>query len=276
MIGIALAAALLAGCTPAADLAAAPSAPSFASPSPVSPGAATQATATAPPPPEQAVEVPQPTATPSAAAATAPPLQPFAFDLYEDGDFVPQYTFDWCVAASIQMAHNLIQRSGSGVGTWAGREQQSDLWNMARARSSDAFNGANPFGWAAVLTEAGLGSYKVVSVPDYQDALRSAASALAVTGRPVGLVMWSGRHAWVMSGFESAGDPRLTKDFVVTGVRVLDPLYPYGSGQWGPSPAPDSLMAPAQLATQFVVREPRRWSSGLPTGYLLVLPLAGS
>jgi hypothetical protein len=28
------------------------------------------------------------------------------------------------------------------------------------------------------------------------------------------------------------------------------------------------------LATQFVVREPRRWSSNLPTGYMLVLPVS--
>jgi hypothetical protein len=28
------------------------------------------------------------------------------------------------------------------------------------------------------------------------------------------------------------------------------------------------------LATQLVVREPRRWSSELPTGYMLVLPVA--
>jgi hypothetical protein len=84
--------------------------------------------------------------------------------------------------------------------------------------------------------------------------------------------MWSGRHAWVMSGFESLGDPSVFPDFQVTGVRVLDPLYPYGSGQWGPSPEPNSLLSPEQLATQFVVREPRRWSSGLPAGYLLVLP----
>ncbi len=77
-----------------------------------------------------------------------------------------------------------------------------------------------------------------------------------------------------MSGFESVGDPKLTDDFLVTGVRVLDPLYPYGSGQWGPSPEPGSLLDPGQLAGQFVVREPRRWSSGLPAGYLLVMPLA--
>ena len=53
------------------------------------------------------------------------------------------------------------------------------------------------------------------------------------TGRPVGLVMWKGRHAWVMSGFTSDADPRAGDDFDVTGVRVLDPLYPHGSSLWG-------------------------------------------
>lgn len=71
---------------------------------------------------------------------------------------------------------------------------------MARAGSSNSFNGANPFGWAKVLTEVGMGPYAVVSIPDYGDALQTAARALADTGWPVGLVMWSGRHAWVMSG----------------------------------------------------------------------------
>jgi hypothetical protein len=88
--------------------------------------------------------------------------------------------------------------------------------------------------------------------------------------------MWRGRHAWVMSGFESVGDPALFPEFTVTGVRVQDPLYPHGSEKWGPSPEPNSLLTPEQLATQFVVREPRRWSSELPAGYLLVLPVAGA
>jgi hypothetical protein len=200
--------------------------------------------------------------------------QAFALSLYQEGDFVPQYTFDWCVAASIQMAHNLIDDTAGR--TWADSAQQGELWEKARARSSNSFNGANPLGWAQVLTEAGMGPYAVVSIAGYEDALQTAARAIADTGRPVGLVMWSGRHAWVMSGFESVGDPHQFAEFRVTGIRVLDPLYPHGSGQWGPSPAPNSLISPEQLATQFVVREPRRWSSELPAGYLLVLPLAGA
>ena len=208
------------------------------------------------------------TPIPSAAPVPVPP-QPFALNLFEDGDFVPQYTFDWCVAASIQIAHNLVMPNNR-----AARDDQGQLWEMARARSSNSYNGANPLGWAQVLNEVGLGPYVVVSIPDYDEALRSAAAAIRETGRPVGLVMWRGRHAWVMSGFESVGDPSSHDDFSITGIRVLDPLYPYGSGTWGPSPSPNSLLTPAELAKQFVVREPRRWSSGFPTGYLMVIPVS--
>jgi len=235
-------------------------------------------TSSAPPAAGDAAPAPGPAPTltpvPTQAPVPAPPPvpQPFALNLYQEGDFVPQYTFDWCVAASIQIAHNLIDDTGGG--SWADPVQQGDLWEMARARSSNSFNGANPLGWAQVLTEVGLGPYAVVSVPGYEDALQTAARAIAETGRPVGLVMWRGRHAWVMSGFESLGDPGQFQEFSVTGIRVLDPIHPHGSEQWGPSPAPNSLLTPEQLATQFVVREPRRWSGDLPAGYLLVLPLA--
>ena len=235
-------------------------------------------TSSAPPAAGDAAPAPGPAPTltpvPTQAPVPAPPPvpQPFALNLYQEGDFVPQYTFDWCVAASIQIAHNLIDDTGGG--SWADPVQQGDLWEMARARSSNSFNGANPLGWAQVLTEVGLGPYAVVSVPGYEDALQTAARAIAETGRPVGLVMWRGRHAWVMSGFESLGDPGQFQEFSLTGIRVLDPIHPHGSEQWGPSPAPNSLLTPEQLATQFVVREPRRWSGDLPAGYLLVLPLA--
>ncbi|MEC3853299.1 hypothetical protein [Paenarthrobacter ureafaciens] len=263
VVRIAIAATLLAGCTPGVGI-------QDSSPSVVA-APATSVAGTSP----EASATPVPTTSPPqppAPEAPAPAPEPFVLNLYEEGDFVPQYTFDWCVAASIQMAYNLTRPNSSG--TWAGREQQNELWDMARARSSNAFNGANPLGWAQVLNEVGVGPYEVVSIADYNEALRTAASALAETGRPVGLVMWSGRHAWVMSGFQSVGNPRIFPRFEVTGVNVLDPLYPYGSGQWGPSPAPNTLLGPDELAKQFVVREPRRWSSTLPTGYMLVLPVA--
>ena len=267
---------LISGCTPAvrlddaATVVPVQSVPATASANDLLAGGLPATSSPTPTPPPSAVPPP----APPSPAPTPPSPAPFALNLYQEGDFVPQYTFDWCVAASIQMAHNLID--GTGTATWSDPTQQGDLWEMARARSSDSYNGANPFGWAEILTQAGMGPYSVVSIADYGTALRAAARAITETGRPVGLVMWSGRHAWVMSGFESVGDPRQFADFTVTGIRVLDPLYPYGSGQWGPSPPPNSILSPEQLATQFVVREPRRWSSSLPAGYLLVLPGAGA
>ncbi|MDF2050103.1 hypothetical protein [Arthrobacter sp. Cr_A7] len=263
-------AAFLAGCTPAVGhLDAVTEQPVPASSAPQAAG-----DVVAPQPAPSSTPTPAPASAPPEVPAPAPVPQPFALNLYQEGDFVPQYTFDWCVAASIQMAHNLIDDTGGG--TWTDSTQQGDLWEMARARSNNSFNGANPLGWAQVLTEAGMGPYTVVSVPDYEDALQTAARAITETGRPVGLVMWSGRHAWVMSGFESLGDPARFPEFPVTGIRVLDPLHPHGSERWGPSPEPNSLLTPEQLATQFVVREPRRWSSDLPTGYMLVLPRAAA
>jgi hypothetical protein len=217
-------------------------------------------------------------ASPSAAVEPAPgsaggpvsgaPDEPFAMTLFEDGDWVQQYTFEWCVAASVQMTWNMVQPDAR-----AGRDDQQALWERAKELSNNPYRGADPGGWSELLNEVGLGPYRLVSVPDYDEALRTAARAMRATERPVGLVMWRGRHAWVMSGFRSVGDPATGDDFEVTGINVVDPLYPYGSGRWGPSPEPNELLAPEELATQFVFREQRRWSSHVPAGFLLVLPL---
>jgi hypothetical protein len=157
------------------------------------------------------------------------------------------------------------------------RTTQQRYWELARDHSSSPFGGANPRGWTAALNELGHGPYELVSVPEYDEALRVAARAMRDTGRPVGLVMWRGRHAWVMSGFASKGDPARDDAFRVTGVRVLDPLYPHGNRVWGASPKPNTLLSPARLAKQFVRRDSRRVNLGVPPGYLLILPVeAGS
>jgi hypothetical protein len=143
---------------------------------------------------------------------------------------------------------------------------------MAQARSTSPFGGANPRGWTAALNDLGIGPYVLVSLPDLDLALQVAARAMRETKRPVGLVMWRGRHAWVMSGFESNGDPARVQDPRITGIRVLDPLYPHGSKVWGRSPKPDALITPATLAKQFVIRDRGRTNLGVPPGYLLVLP----
>jgi hypothetical protein len=238
--------------------------------SPVLPTAA----ATEPPAPQATTAPP---ATP-AATATAKPVvaavaakpAPYKFNLYETGDFVPQYTFEWCVGASLQMMLNLVD-----VADPDSRARQERLWELARDLSSSPFGGANPRGWTAALNKLGVGRYELVSIPRYGEALRVAAKALRETKRPVGLVMWHGRHAWVMSGFTSIGNPRKDKGFRVTGIRVLDPLYPHGSSVWGASPRPNRLLTPKKLAQQFVRRDNRnsRVNLGVGPGFLLVLPV---
>jgi len=280
-----LAAALIAGCAGPGEpvaLAADPT-PAAASATPPSedeqgPGTAEPATPAAtervtlsnptfgPPAPSPAPS-PEPTHEPE----PTPEIEdgPFAMNLFRKGDFVAQYTFEWCVGASLQMMRNLTDAKVT-----RSRSTQQKYWQMARDLSSSPFGGANPRGWTAVLNELGYGPYKLVSIPRYKEALRVAASAMRETGRPVGLVMWKGRHAWVMSGFTSDADPRAGDGFDVTGVRVLDPLYPHGSSLWGVSPKPNSLLTPAKLGEQFVFREPRRVNLGVPPGYLLILPVA--
>lgn len=188
-------------------------------------------------------------------------------NLYRRGDYVAQYTLEWCVGASLQMTLNMTTGDDD-----TSRTRQQQLWEMAQARSSSPFGGANPRGWTAALNDLGVGPYVLVSIPDFDEALRVAVTALRQTKRPVGLVMWRGRHARVMSGFESIGDPAVHDNVAVTGIRVLDPLYPHGSKAWGPSPKPNALITPATLARQFVIRDHGRTDLGVPPGYLLVLP----
>ena len=75
-----------------------------------------------------------------------------------------------------------------------------------------------------------------------------------------------------MSGFTSVGDPATDPDAMVTGVRVLDLLYPRGNSVWGRSPKPNSVLTPTTLAKQFVVRDRGRVDLGVSPGYLMVLP----
>ena len=268
-----LAAVLVLGCvpgktgpTPEATSAAVPSAPAIAQasvvPSP-SPTPSPTPTATATPPP-----TPTPTIAPTEAPPEAAADEPFAMNLARKADFVAQYTFEWCVGASLQMAINMATDEER-----TSRKDQGALWAMARDRSDSPFGGANPRGWTAALNDLGIGPYELVSLPTYEEALATAAEAIRATKRPVGLVMWRGRHAWVMSGFESSADPRATDDFEITGIRVHDPLYPHGSSVWGKSPKPNTLISPATLARQFVIRDRGRVNLGVPPGWLLVLPV---
>jgi hypothetical protein len=201
-------------------------------------------------------------------------------DLAARGDFVAQTNFVQCVGASMQMMLNVIE-----PGRDRSAKTQRKLQELARewsGRRPDGRQrqGASVRGWAAGLNILGAGPYKLVGETTIDAALRTAAKAIAETGKPVGLLVWRGRHAWVMTGFQATGDPLTTDDYRVTKAIVMDPLYPYGSSVWGPSPKPGQAISPSVLGRQFVPRRMGSWSSGGPGGmpsqlggkYVLVLP----
>ena len=158
---------------------------------------------------------------------------------------------------------------------------QLRLQKLARAWSGSRPDGqkrqgASVRGWAAGLNILGAGPYRLVGEKTLDDAMRTAAEAIAATGRPVGLLVWRGRHAWVMSGFDASADPRTSDDFRVTRAIVHDPLYPHGNAVWGPSPSPGQAITVAALGRQFVPRRMPDRVGGLPSmlggKYVLVLP----
>jgi hypothetical protein len=196
----------------------------------------------------------------------------FRLDLGGRSDYVAQTNLVQCVGASMQMMLNMV-----GPDADRSAATQRRLQNLARAWSGPSRNGrvrqgASVRGWAAGLTMMGGGPYRVVGLKTIQEAMVTAAKAMRTTGRPVGLLVWRGRHAWVMSGFKATRDP-LLRGARVTAAIVEDPLYPYGgSSAWGRSPAPGSTLSISELGRQFV---PRRRSSrfgALAGKYVLVLP----
>jgi hypothetical protein len=147
-------------------------------------------------------------------------------ELYFTAGYERQVDSRTCVAASSAMMLNLIARRDLGL---------NQLTILRWAQPRDALNdsvqrGTDPLGWARAMTHfsttAGKGAfaYQWEAYTTEYAALKRAAKLIAVTGKPVGLLVRNGTHAAVMTGFESTRDPR-RGDFSVINVWVSDPLY---------------------------------------------------
>ena len=203
-------------------------------------------------------------ATPAAAA------ERYRIDLGSRNDYVAQTNFVQCVGASMQMMLNMIK-----PGTDRSARTQLRLQKLAREYSGPRMcgrprKGASVRGWVAGLNLNGGGPYRLVGTSSLNQAMRVAAIAIETTGRPVGLLVWRGRHAWVMSGFEATKSP--TAGGRVTRAIIEDPLYPYGSKLWGPSPRPGEAITVREVGRQFVPRGHNTWSGTFEGMYVLVVP----
>ena len=203
---------------------------------------------------------------------TLPPVVQWtgSYDVYRTGAFVTQKTDHWCVGASAQMMLNLIRKTHDT--TYA---TQAALMAYARAHETEPASkpGADPRGWANALTHAGAGTYAARTFPSMDAALADAARRLLITGKPVGLTVGFGSHAWVMTGFSANRDPRLTSNFLVTSVDVSGPLYPLQVAKLGYFDLkPDSRLSHAQMAQVFLpYRETQGLKSWLGT-WVIVAP----
>jgi hypothetical protein len=221
-------------------------------------------------------------------APLAPPVEgsqapgDFSMNLYRNGDHVPQYTPYWCIGASMQMMLNIV-----GVTDDESRKAQERYMRAARSggrsplsdddvgdtESAGELRGAGSRGWARGLVALGAGGYYEGAADGYTAALRGAAKAIRSTGRPVGMIVWRGKHAWVMTGFTATADPLVDRKFRVTGVYVQDPWYPRVSSIWGPGQRPNKWLSVKALRSDFLPRS-RGWRRPELAGkFVLVLPV---
>ncbi len=193
-------------------------------------------------------------ARPSVPAAATTSARTFRVNLARPSDYVAQANFVQCVGASVQMMLNIARR-----GADRSARTQHRLQVEARALSGPTppgfiRHGASIRGWVASLNRRGTGLYRLVGADTLQEAMQIAMVAIQQYRRPVGLLVWRGRHAWVMSGYVATYDARHGGRPRVTRAYILDPLHPHGS-IWGPSPTPGTSIPVAAVGRQFVRRE---------------------
>ncbi len=180
-------------------------------------------------------------------APTAQAQQRYKLNLYESGAFVTQYTWTWCVGATSQMMLNLIKDTSNRTKR---RQRRLVEYAMHHDGHAGASGGSDATGFAATLRHYGGGDYRPQAYSTFRKSVRKAVKAIRSTGKPVGLLVMGGRHAWVLHGFEATADPARTNSFDVTHVYVSGPLYPKQTKRYFDRP-PNTRLTIDQFRTPF-------------------------
>lgn len=179
---------------------------------------------------------------PAEGSATGPvsTARAYEFDLYRPGVFSSQRLNRWSFGASVQMMRNIILdvHDRSGV-------RQKRYTGFVRSHLSS--KGIQPVklavGWAAALNQFAVPSgFGVISRGNYRTAIHVAAKRMRSDGLPVGLLVRSGTHPWVMTGFTATRDPA-AGHFRVTGVWVMGSRFPRKRSVEGYDPAPHTWLS---------------------------------
>ena len=240
-------------------------------PTPARVPSAALATATVPPTSADGV----PATTESAAYTLAASRQLDSWtggvDLYRSDIFTKQATLHSCVAASTQMMRNIVTGESDHAAA-----SQARYFAYARANNgfdTPAFDGIDPAGWRAVLRRYVDPSYEIVAARSYLTALNAAATALRLTGKPVGLLVDNGMHVWVMSGFTATADPASGAVFTVTSVNLEAPLWGWATHRMH-DPAPDSQLSAITFSAYLTSYHDRFEPKGWPGRYVILAPVA--
>jgi hypothetical protein len=197
--------------------------------------------------PSSAPELSSPGFAPSSRLAL-PRLVPRSMNLFTSSGFRFQDP-NWaaCTSTSVRTMLNLVAMRGSRGAGFIWRATNSGIVRdriLAWERSHDTMtggNGSDPHGWRNALNYYGWGVaalrtggrvYEDASYTTYDGAMKAAVRAMAMTGKPVGLLGWRGAHAQMVTGYYGlVGKPfardatgKYTNAFSVGGFYLTDPL----------------------------------------------------
>lgn len=155
----------------------------------------------------------------------------YGLDVYFAAGYERQVDNRTCTAASVAMMMNFIARRDLGLDQMAilRYEQPRDALNDKVQRGSD------PLGWSRAATYYSRytgrpTTYAWEAHTTALAALRRAAKQIAITGKPVGMLVSHGTHAMVMTGFNSTANPKTAATWTLTAIWFSDP---YGSAHRG-------------------------------------------
>lgn len=148
----------------------------------------------------------------------------YARDVYFAAGYQRQVDSRTCTAAATAMMMNFIARRDLNLGQLAilAYEQPRDALQNATQRGSD------PLGWSRAATHYSSRTgrpttYAWEAFGSARSALRRAARQIAISGKPVGILVAHGRHAMVMTGFAASGDPSRRESFTLYSIWLSDP-----------------------------------------------------
>ncbi len=191
--------------------------------------------------------------------------------LYASGIYSKQATMKLCVAASNQMIRNMVfgERDHSTA-----TQRLYNAWGRSHnGYKTPTAAGVDPAGWQSMLRRYVAPSYRIFAAGSYGSALKQAARAIRLTGRPVGVFVAHGIHAWVISGFTATADPAITNTFQVLTVNVEGPLFGIRPSINGYDPTPNIRMSVSRFSHYLLpFRDPYEPKASWRNKYVIVIP----